>query len=55
MEKKAPYLEARLYLEGLIIILESLEDREDQSMNIGILSDIQKQIGNLKDKLISYN
>ena len=55
MERKAPYLEARLYLEGLVIILESLEGKEDQSMNIGILTDIQKQIGNLKDKLVSYN
>ena len=55
MKKKTPYLEARLYLEGLVVILESLEEREDQSMNIGILTDIQKQIGNLKDKLVSYN
>ena len=55
MTKKAPYLEARLYLEGLIVILESLENKEDPSMNINILTDIQDQIGKLKNKLISYN
>ena len=55
MNKKTPYLEARLYLEGLIVILESLEGKEDPSMNINILTDVQKQIGNLKDKLVSYN
>ena len=55
MNKKSPYLEAKLYLEGLVIILESLEGKEDPSMNISILTDIQKQIGNLKDKLVSYN
>ena len=53
--KESPYKDMRFYLEGLVIILESLEGKEDKSMNIGILNDIQNEIGNLKDKLISYN
>ena len=53
--QESPYKDIRFYLEGLVIILESLEGKEDKSMNIGILTDIEKQIGNLKNKLISYN
>ena len=53
--KKAPYIEARLYLEGLIVILESLESKEDPSMNISILADVERTIGNLRTKLESYN
>ena len=53
--EKSPYAEARMYLEGLIVILDSIEDREDPSMNAGILIDIHEQIGKLKDKVISLN
>ena len=42
-----PYKDAIMYLEGIIIILESLETKEDESLNIGILTDIQNKIGEL--------
>ena len=41
------YKNIKMYLEGLIIILESLETKEDPTMNIGILTDIHKVIGKL--------
>tara|TARA_Y100000310_G_scaffold28128_1_gene26775 strand:+ start:154 stop:321 length:168 start_codon:yes stop_codon:yes gene_type:complete len=55
MTKKGPYIEARMYLEGLIVILESLEGREDPLMNISILTDVEKKIGDLRSSLESYN
>ena len=42
-----PYKDAIMYLEGIIIILESLEKKEDKALNIGILTDIQSKIGEL--------
>ena len=45
--KKNPYQDAIIYLEGLIIILESLENKENEKLNIGILTDVQNKIGEL--------
>ena len=43
----SPYNDAILYLEALIVILESLEERKDETLNIGILTDVQNKIGEL--------
>ena len=45
--RETPYQEAIMYLEGLIIMLESLDKREDDTLNIAILTDIQQKIGEL--------
>ena len=50
-----PYKDAIMYLEGIIIILESLENKEDETLNISILTDIEKKIGDLRSSLESYN
>jgi len=42
-----PYQDAIIYLKSLIIILESLEEKKDENLNIGILTDIQSKIGEL--------
>ena len=42
-----PYKDAIMYLEGIIIILESLENKEDETLNISILTDVQNKIGEL--------
>ena len=42
-----PYKDAIIYLKGIIIILESLEEKKDETLNIGILTDIQNKIGEL--------
>mgnify|MGYP003134492399 CR=1 FL=1 len=42
-----PYKDAIIYLEGLIIILESLENKKDEKLNIGMLIDVQNKIGEL--------
>ena len=49
--KKTPYQDAIIYLEGLIIILESLEEKKDEKLNIGILTDVHSKIGELIVKL----
>ena len=43
----SPYKDAILYLKSLIIILESLEEKKDETLNIGILTDVQNKIGEL--------
>ena len=43
----SPYGDAIMYLEGIILILESLEEKKDETLNIGILTDIQNKIGEL--------
>ena len=43
----SPYKDAIMYLESLIIILESLEEKKDETLNIGILTDVQNKIGEL--------
>ena len=43
----SPYGDAIMYLEGIILILESLEEKKDETLNIGILIDIQNKIGEL--------
>ena len=53
--KKSPYIEAKLYLEGLIVILDSLEGKEDNKMNIGVLNDVHGTIGELITKLQAMN
>tara|TARA_Y100000034_G_C6540279_1_gene233058 strand:- start:306 stop:506 length:201 start_codon:yes stop_codon:yes gene_type:complete len=42
-----PYQDAIIYLKSLIIILESLEEKKDETLNIGILTDVQNKIGEL--------
>ena len=42
-----PYKDAIMYLESLIIMLESLEKKEDEKLNIVILTNIQSKIGEL--------
>ena len=42
-----PYKDAIIYLEGIILILESLEEKKDETLNIGILTDVQNKIGEL--------
>ena len=51
--KKSPYADVKMYLEGLIVIIDSIESKEDTSMNVGIITDIHQQIGKLKDRMIS--
>ena len=47
----SPYKDAIIYLEGIILILESLEEKKDETLNIGILTDMQSKIGELIVKL----
>ena len=42
-----PYEDAIVYLKSLIIILESLEEKKDETLNIGMLIDVQNKIGEL--------
>mgnify|MGYP005822250663 CR=1 FL=1 len=46
-----PYQEAVLYLKSLIVILESLEEKDTKKdyikINIGILNDVQTTVGKL--------
>ena len=44
---KSPYKEAIMYLEGLIIMLNSLENKENEALNIGILKSVHDKIGAL--------
>ena len=46
-----PYKDAIMYLEGIIIILESLEEKKDEKLNISILTDVQNKIGELVAQL----
>ena len=46
-EHMSPYEEAIVYLKSLIIILESLDQKTDDKLNIGILTDVHKKIGEL--------
>jgi len=43
----SPYKDATMYLESLIIILESIETKEDEKLNISMLTDVQNKIGEL--------
>ena len=52
---KTPYIEAKLYLEGLIVILESLDKKEDNKINIGVLTDVHGKIGDLITNLQSID
>ena len=48
---KSPYQESIMYLEGIKVILESLEGRHDQKITIGILHDVKNKIGSLITRL----
>jgi hypothetical protein len=56
--KDTPYLECVTYLEGLMIIIKGMHTRANDdtvNMNIGILTDIQNNIGKLIGRLESLN
>lgn len=46
-------METKLYLEGLIVVLNALDkkDENENKMNIGLLTDVHNNIGNLITKL----
>lgn len=48
-----PFMETKLYLEGLIVVLNALDkkDENENKMNIGLLTDVHNNIGNLITKL----
>lgn len=50
-----PFIETILYLKSLIVILESLSEKQDQEdnikVNIGILNDVKNTIGKLISNL----
>ena len=43
----SPYKDAILYLEGLVIILNSLETKNNEALNVGILKTVHDKIGDL--------
>ena len=55
MNKKSHYMETILYLKGLIVLLESLDkpdtEEDKQKLSIGVLRDMQKNIGSLIEKV----
>jgi len=56
--KDTPYLECVTYLEGLMIVINGMHTRASEDtidMNIGILTDIQNNIGKLIGRLESLN
>ena len=50
-----PFIETILYLKSLIVILESLSEKQEQEdnikVNIGILNDVKNTIGKLINNL----